>query len=282
MSPLRQRMLEDLRLRNYSPSTQTTYVRQVARFAKHFGKSPHLLGPAEVRAFQVHLADEGVSWSLFNQAVCALRFLYRVTLGEPFLIEHIPFPRRERKLPVVLARQEVMQVLQAPSNLKHRALLMTSYAGGLRVSEVVSLCCRDVDSERMVLHIRQAKGRKDRYVPLSPVLLEALRNYWRAAPKPKPTTWLFPGALPGRHLSTSAAQIVCRKARKLAGLSKQVTVHTLRHSFATHHLEAGTDLRTLQLLLGHRSLQTTAIYLHVSAGKLQSAGSPLDLLSDAA
>ena len=281
MTPLRKRMLEDLRIRNYSTSTQETYARQVARFAKHFDKSPHRLGPAEIRAFQVHLVDEGVCWSVFNQTVCALRFLYKVTLGEPYLVEQIPFAKKEKKLPVVLSREEVVPFLAAPKNLKHRAMLMATYSGGLRVSETTRLGCRDIDSQRMMIHIRLAKGRKDRYVPLSPVLLKILRQYWLAG-KRKPDTWLFPGGLPGRPITPSALQHVCVKARAASGTRKQVTPHTLRHSFATHHLEAGTDLRTLQLLMGHRRLQTTAIYLHVSAGKLASAGTPLDLLADAA
>ncbi len=281
MTPLRQRMLEDLRLRNYTVSTQQTYAFQVAKFAKHFGRSPHLLGPEEIRSYQLHLVETGVSWSTFSQSVCALRFLYRVTLGMAFLVEYIPFPKQEKRLPIVLSREEVSRVLKAPTNLKHRAMLMAGYSGGLRALEVVSLCCRDVDSERMSLHLRQAKGHKDRYVPLSPVLLRVLRQYWRSA-KRKPTHWLFPGAVPGRPLTCSALHRVCRNARKNSGLRKKVTIHTLRHSFAAHHLESGTDLRTIQLLLGHRSLRTTAIYLHVSAGRILSAGTPLDLLVDVA
>lgn len=282
MTPLRQRMLEDLRLRNYSTSTQETYVRQVAKFAKHFGRSPHLLGPEEIRSYQVHLVQAGASWSVFNQTVCALRFLYRTTLGSStYAVEQIPFSKKEKKLPVVLSQQEVVCFLAAPKNLKHRVMLMTTYSGGLRVSEVTNLGCHDIDSQRMVIHVRQAKGRKDRYVPLSPVLLRALRCYWRAA-KHESTTWLFPGGVPGRPITRSTLNRVCTQIRVASGIRKQVTPHTLRHSFATHHLEAGTDLRTLQMLLGHRSLQTTAIYLHVSAGKLLSAGTPLDLLADAA
>lgn len=281
MTPLRLRMLEDLRLRNYATSTQETYVLQVAKFAKHFGRSPHLLGPEEIRTYQVHLVNEGVSWTTFSQTVCALRFLYRVTLAKDYLDEHIPFPKKEKKLPVVLSRHETIRFLKTPKNLKHRVMLMTTYAGGLRVSEVTSLCCRDVDSQRMVIHIRLAKGRKDRYVPLSPLLLKLLRQYWLAA-KRKPDTWLFPGRRPECPITPSTLQKVCAKTRASSGIRKHVTPHTLRHSYATHHLEAGTDLRTLQLLMGHRSLQTTSIYLHVSAGKLASAGTPLDLLANAA
>ena len=282
MTPLRQRMLEDLRIRNRSPHTQTCYVRRVAFFAKHFGKSPELLGPEDIRAYQVHLVDEKhVSWAVLNQTVCALRFLYNVTLGRDYPVKYVPYAKKERKLPVVLSRQEVVRFLATPKYLKHRAMLMTTYSGGLRVSEVTRLGCRDIDSQRMVIHIRLAKGLKDRYVPLSPVLLKLLREYWLAA-KQRSDTWLFPGGIPGRPITPSALQRVCGQIRVASGIRKQVTPHTLRHCYATHHLEAGTDLRTLQMLMGHRSLQTTAIYLHVSAGKLLSAGTPLDLLADAA
>ncbi len=275
-------MLEDLRIRNRSPHTEDCYARCVAAFAKHFDKSPHLLGPEEIRAYLVHLVDEKhVSWSVLNQTVCALRFLYRVTLGKDYPVDQIPYAKKEKKLPVVLSRQEVVRFLATPKNLKHRAMLMTTYSGGLRVSEVTRLGCRDIDSQRMMIHIQLAKGMKDRYVPLSPVLLKILRQYWLAT-KPKSDRWLFPGGIPGRPITRSALNQVCTKIRAVSGIRKRVTPHTLRHSFATHHLEAGTDLRTLQMLMGHRSLQTTSIYLHVSAGKLASAGTPLDLLADAA
>lgn len=282
MTPLRRRMLEDLRIRNRSVHTQACYVRRVAAFAKHFGKSPDLLGPEDVRAYQVHLVDEQhVSWAVLNQTVCALRFLYKVTLGKDLPIEQVPYAKREKKLPIVLSRQEVVRFLATPKNLKHRVMLMTTYSGGLRVSEVTRLCCGDVDSQRMVIHVRLGKGQKDRYVPLSPVLLKLLRQYWLGA-KRRPLTWLFPGGVPGRPITPSALERVCQKTRAASGVRKQVTPHTLRHSFATHHLESGTNLRTLQMLMGHRSLQTTAVYLHVSAGKLLAAGTPLDLLADAA
>lgn len=278
MTPLRRRMQEDLRLRNRSTSTQDCYVRRVAAFAKFFSKSPDLLGPPEIRAYLLHLVEEkGVSWPVFNQTVCALRFFYRVTLGRDYAIGKIPYAKRPRKLPVVLSREEVVRFLAVPRNLKHQAMLMTAYSGGLRVSEVTRLACGDIDSNRMVIHIRLGKGSKDRYVPLSPVLLRVLREYWRAS-KRKPDVWLFPGGVEGRPITSRALCRICKQVSTKAGLSKSVTPHTLRHTFATHHLEAGTDLRTLQMLMGHRNLQTTTIYLHVSAGKLQSAGTPLDLL----
>ena len=282
MTPLRKRMQEDLRIRNHASSTEVCYVRRVAAFAKYFDKSPHVLGPEEIRAYLVHLVDEkGVSWSVLNQTVCALRFLYNVTLGKDYPVRCVPYAKKEKKLPVVLSRQEVIRFLAFPKNLKHRAMLMTTYSGGLRVSEVTRLGCRDIDSQRMMIHIRLGKGRKDRYVPLSPLLLKILRQYWLAA-KRKPDTWLFPGGVAGQPMTSNALTRTCAKIRGASGIRKVLTPHTLRHSFATHHLEAGTDLRTRPMLMGHRSLRTTSIYLHVSAGRLQSAGTPLDLLADAA
>lgn len=276
MTPLRRRMLEDMRVRNLARKTQIAYITQVARFAKYFGKSPELLGPQEVRAYQVYLVEEKhVSWSLFNQTACALRFLYCVTLGKDWAIEHIAFPRQERKLPVALSLGEVTRFLDAVTNLKHRAILMTAYAAGLRSSEVVKLRVGDIDSQRMVIHIRQAKGHKDRYVMLSPKLLELLRAYWKVV---RPKVWLFPGSRPSHPIDITGVQRAAHRAGLEAGLSKRVTVRALRHSFATHLLEAGTDVRTIQVLLGHRSLQTTARYTHVSAKTICATQSPLDSL----
>jgi len=276
MTALRQKMTEDLTLRNYSSSTIRVYLRCVASFAQHFGTSPDQLGPEHVREYQLFLVQQKkASWALFNQTVCALRFFYHVTLGRKEMIEHIPYPRFEKRLPVVLSQSEVQSVLEAKANLKHRALLTTIYSAGLRVSEVVNLRPADIDSQRQVIRIRQGKGHKERLVMLSPNLLELLREYWKAY---RPLTWLFPGDDPQRPLTTTSVYNICRQAAQEAGLSKSVTPHTLRHSFATHLLEAGTDLRTIQLLLGHRNLKTTAIYLHVSTLALRSTASPLDLL----
>lgn len=278
MTPLRQRMIEDMRVRNLARKTQVAYVSQVARFARHFGKSPELLGPEEVRAYQVYLVNEKrVSWSIFNQTVCALRFLYRVTLRRDWAIEHIPFPRQERKLPVALSPSEVARVFAAVANIKHRTLLMTAYAAGLRTSEVVRLRVDDIDSERMVIRIRQSKGRKDRYVMLSSRLPALLREYCKAV---RPRQWLFPGSRPDRPIDITIVQRAAQKAGREAGLKKSVTVRMLRHSFATHLLEAGSNVRVIQVLLGHRSLQTTARYTHVSASTLCATSSPFDLLPD--
>ncbi len=278
MTTLRQRMTEDMRIRNYAPKTIKTYVGHVRRFAEHFGRSPSRLGTEEIRQYQLHLVDERkVSWSMFNQAVCALRFFYGVSLNREEIIPRIAHGRREKKLPVVLSVKEVHQVIHAVENLKHRTLLMTIYAGGLRVSEGIGLRVEDIDSARMTLLIRQAKGRKDRLVPLSATLLEVLRNYYKQA---RPATCLFPGEKPDRALHPTSIQKAFKLARLKVQMSKPASVHTLRHSFATHLLEAGTDLRTIQTILGHSSLSTTAIYLHIRTHKRRSGRDPLDLLRD--
>jgi len=276
MTALRQRMIDDLRIRNYSPKTESVYIRCVAKFASHFGQSPDQLGAEQIREYLIHLVEtRRASWSAFNQTVNALRFLYRVTLDRGELVSHIPFPRGEKKLPTVLSSEEVGRLLQALSNPKHRAALMTAYAAGLRVSEVVALKVGDIDAERMLIHVRHGKGAKDRTVMLSTQLLAVLREYARLY---HPRTWLFPGGIPGQPLCARSVQKMCVRARQAAGITKRVTVHTLRHSFATHLLESGTDLRIIQTLLGHGSLSTTAIYTHVSAHRLHATPSPFDRL----
>jgi len=276
MSSLRQRMIEDLRIRNYSPRTISEYVRRVAAFAKHFGASPEVLGPEHIRTYQVHLIEKArVSWSVFNQTVCALRFLYLTTLGKDWAVTHIPFPKQPKKLPVVLSPQEVGKVLREVKDLKHRTILETMYAAGLRIAEAMQLRVGDIDSQRMMLRIEQAKGKKDRYVPLSPTLLSRLREYWKVY---RPGQWLFPGSTAKRPLSLTVVQRAISSAGKKAGISKRVKSHTLRHSFATHLLEVGCDLRTIQIVLGHHNLNTTAIYLHVATTALQDGGGANDLL----
>ncbi|MCI0356671.1 MAG: site-specific integrase [Acidobacteria bacterium] len=267
-------MLEDLQIRRYAPKTQTGYLLCVSRFAQHFGRSPDQLGPDEVRTFLAHLVNEAkVSHGMLCRYVCALRFLYKITLRKPWDIDRIPYPKPERHLPAILSREEILRFLGSIPNLKHRAVLMTCYAAGLRVSEAARLKPADIDSSRMVLYVRQGKRRKDRMVPLSRTLLDLLRVYWRAV---RPRQWLFPGRY-GQHLNIRTVQHACLRARRRLGLKQRLTVHTLRHSFATHLLEAGTNLRTLQLLLGHASLRTTAVYTHVSTRELLSVTSPLDL-----
>jgi site-specific recombinase XerD len=269
-------MIEDMALRNFTPQTIESYVACIVRFARYFQSSPEHLGPEEVRAYLVHLVQERrVSLSYYKQIRSALRFLYRVTLGRNDVPDAIPPVKQPRTLPVVLSPDEVARFFGAIRNIKHRALLMTAYAAGLRVSEVTHLQVTDIDSQRMVIHVRQGKGRKDRYVMLSPRLLEALRAYWKAV---RPRDFLFPGAVLDRPITTGSIKKVCQRARQAAGLDKCITAHTLRHSFATHLLEAGTDLRTIQVLLGHRSFNTTARYVHVATASLASIRSPLDRL----
>ncbi len=276
MTPLRRRMIEDMTLRNFSPRSIEDYVRAVARFARYFHRSPEHLGPEHLRSYLLHLLEERrVSMSHYNQVRCALRFFYRVTLGKADFAASIAPAKQPVTMPVVLSRDEVGRFLAAISNIKHRAILMTAYAGGLRVSEVVKLRVEDINSQRMVIQIRQAKRRKDRCVMLSPQLLLMLREYWKVV---RPRTYLFPGALPWRPITSATVNKVCEQACRRSRIGKRVTVHTLRHSFASHLLEAGTDLRTIQVLLGHRSFNTTARYVHVATAALPSIQSPFDRL----
>ncbi len=276
MSELRRKMQADLRVRNYAELTQATYIRRVAEMALHFGRSPDTLSREELRGYLRHLNEQGVSRSAFKQTVGALRFLYRVTLDHPELLPVVRYPRQKRRKPVVLSQAEVGRLLEVLGNLKHRALAMTLYGGGLRVSEVLGLQMRDIDSDRMVITVRHGKGDEDRQVVLSTVLLETLRAYCRAY---RPLTWLFEGRVPGQALTSRTVQVVIKAAGVRAGITKPVTPHKLRHSYATHLLESGTDLRMIQTLLGHRSLQSTAIYTHVATARLRSIKSPLDALS---
>lgn len=278
MTPLRTRMTQDLRIRNYAATTIKIYIDLVARFARFFGQSPEHLGPEDIRTYQVHLVEKRkVSWTVLNQTVCALRFLYRTTLGKEWVIQHIPYAKREKTLPVVLSRKEVARLLRALENRRHRTMLMAAYGCGLRRSEVLNLRVRDIDSRRMVVRVCSGKGRKDRYVPLPSALLKALRVCWLEY---RPVDYFFPGQGGSEPMRPRTLSKICTNARAKARLAKSVTMHTLRHCFATHHLEAGTDLRTLQMILGHNSLRTTSIYLHVSAARIRDARSPLDLLDD--
>jgi len=270
-------MIEDLRIRNYSARTIEIYVRCVALFAKYFGRSPEDLGEAHIREYQRHLVEEKkASWAFFNQTVCALRFLYGKMLQTDWPVKHIPYPRQEKRLPVVLSFSEVSKLFSCVRNPMYRTILQTIYGAGLRLMEALNLKPEDIDSERMVIRVRQGKGRKDRYVTLSSTLLEILREYYRSC-RPK-GDGLFPNRTGKYPIHPTAVQRACREAAREAGLSKHVTTHTLRHSFATGLLEAGVDLRTIQLLLGHGSLSTTAIYLHVAVGARQSSREMVDLL----
>lgn len=275
MTPLRQRFIDDLRLRNYASRTVETYVSQIAMFAKHFGKSPEVLGPNEVRDYQLHLLARKRSWSTFNQAVCALRFLYGTTLGRPEQLPMIPYGKKPKSLRSVLAAKEVLRLIDAADTPRDRVFLEVAYGCGLRLSELIHLQVCDIDSARMVIHVRQGKGAKDRLVPLSRRLLADLRAYWRLY---RPLTWLFPGDNPAQPISAANMQRRLRQLVKRVGLTKHCSMHTLRHSYATHLLEAGVDVFTVQMLLGHRHLETTTVYLHVSTQRLQQTPSLLDLL----
>ena len=277
MTPLRQRMIEDMQVRNLSANTQASYLQQVSLFACHFGKSPHLLSPEDIRVYQLYLTNEKkAATGSIHIAIAALRFLYKVTLKKEWsFAEVIPLPRKPQKLPVVLSPEEVLHFLHCVDPGKHRVILTTCYAAGLRISEAVRLRPNAIDSRRMVIRVELGKGGKDRYVMLSAKLLDILRGYWRAT---RPKEWLFPGGLPGQPITRDAVGDACQKAHRLSALSKPVTPHSLRHAFAVHLLESGTDLRTIQLLLGHRSLSTTARYLRIATSKVCATSSPLDLL----
>lgn len=276
ISPLRRRMVEDMTVRNLSPATQQSYIYAVAKFSRHFGRSPDRLDLEDIRAYQLHLIAQQRSWSHINQTVCALRFFYGVTLGRADAFERIVAAREPQRLPVVLSGDEIVRFLEAVPGLRNRVALTTAYGAGLRVGEVVRLETAAIDSSRMLIRIEQGKGGKDRYVMLSPQLLQILRTYWRLA---RPGRWLFPGQDPREPVSVATLQDACRQAARRAELSKPVTVHTLRHSFATHLLEAGTDIRIIQVLLGHARLSTTARYTQVATHLIADTTSPLDRLS---
>lgn len=277
MTALRQRMIEDMQVRNLSPNTQESYVLQVAKYARHFRASPTQLGPEDIRAYQVYLTNEkDMAPSSVIVAVAALRFLYRVTLKKEWRFEHvIPAPKKPQTLPVVLSPEEVRQFLDVVRQRNHHTILSACYAAGLRISEAICLRPTDIDSSRMVIRVEQGKGQKDRYVMLSSRLLQILRDWWYVQ---KPTQWLFPGSGSSAHLTRGAVERACKKAHQLSGILKPITPHSLRHAFAVHLLERGTDVRTIQLLLGHRSLATTSRYLRIATVKVCSTTSPLDML----
>ncbi len=276
MTPLRRRMVDDMTIRNMSPNTKKIYVYAVAKFAAFHGRSPEVLTIEDVRDYRLHLIARGLQPTSINPIMGALRFLYGVTLGRKEMVEEIPYARRADKLPPVLTGAEVVRFLKAIDDLKMRTLFTAIYAAGLRVSEAVALTAKDIDSARMVLVVRQGKGRRDRYVMLSEQLLTVLRAYWR---KTRPQTWLFPGPDPSRPITVRTVQRACRDAVAAAGLDPSVTVHTLRHSFATHLLEQGVDIRVIQDLLGHRNITSTTRYARVAVNAIRQIQSPLERLA---
>jgi len=278
---LRQLMLDELQRRNYAQNTVRAYIHAVEDFAKYFHRSPGRLGLEHIREYQVHLfSDCKLSPGTIEGRTAALRFLFVKTLRRPYLPDHIPFPKRQRRMPTVLSQEEVARLIASAQNLMHRTMLMTLYATGLRRAELCHLKVSDIDSQRMVIHVRQGKGGRDRDVLLTPKLLETLREYWRWM---KPETYLFPGTVKNWRADVPiTAKVVWKavnEAGKRAGIRKRVAPHLLRHSFATHMLEAGADLRTIQVLLGHAKISDTALYLHLSRRHLQAVASPLEAIA---
>jgi site-specific recombinase XerD len=278
VTDLRKKMLDELQRRNYSQSTIRSYTKTIERFAEHFDRRPDQLGPDQIREYQVHLfRDLKLSAGTVEQQGAALRFFFVKTLRRAYLPEHIPFPKRARPLPTILSQEEVTRLIEGADNLMHRAMLMTLYSTGLRRAELCHLKVADVDSSRMVIHVHRGKGGRDRDVLLSPNLLETLREYWRWM---RPKTYLFPGMVNNWRADVPITEKMVwgavREAAQRAGIKKRVSPHTLRHTFATHMLEAGADLRTIQVLLGHAKLADTTLYLHLSRRHLQAVASPLD------
>src|SRR5205809_1529607 len=273
VSPLRRRMIEDMTIRKLAPKTQQGYIRTIRNLAAFLGRAPDTASVEDVRRFQLHLTANGGHIPILNHAVAALRFFFKVTLKRSDIIEHTAFLHEPRKLPVVLSPEEVARLLDAAPGLKYKAALSVAYGAGLRVSEVVALKIGDIDSKRMVIRVEQGKGRKDRYVMLSPHLLGLLRAWWRAA---RPQGWLFPGRNPVQPMTTRQLNRACHAAAQLAEINKRVSLHTLRHSFATHLLEHNTDIRVIQVLLGHAKLENTALYTRVATKTISEVVSPLE------
>lgn len=273
MSPLRRRMIEDMTIRKFAPKTQHDYVQRIKNFATFLGRSPDTASFEDVRRYQLHLAESGVGVPTRNQNVATLRFFFRVTLRRHAIVEHTTFIHEPRKLPVVLSPEEVARLLNAAPGLKYKAALSVAYGAGLRAAEVISLKIGDIDSKRMIIRVEQGKGRKDRNVMLSASLLELLRAWWRTA---RPRGWLFPGRDPAQPMTTRQLNRACHAAAQMAEIDKRVSLHTLRHSFATHLLEQNVDVRVIQVLLGHAKLDTTALYTRVATKTIRQVMSPLE------
>ncbi len=284
VSPLRQRMLDDMTMRKLNPKTQSSYLRAVKNFTRFFGRSPDQASPEDLRGFQLHMVEQGVSSTTLNATITGLKFFFGVTLDRPSALKKMSPVRKAQKLPQVLSVEEVARLLKAASNLKHRAALSLAYGAGLRASEVTHLKSADIDSERMIIRVQQGKGRRDRYAMLSPSLLELLRCWWREAQaqgKMLAGGWLFPGQNPVNPLSTRQLNRACKSAAAMAELNKRISRHTLRYSFATHLLEQKVDIRVIQVLLGHQKLENTARYSHVATRTLSEVKSPLEYLAPA-
>jgi integrase/recombinase XerD len=275
ISPLRQRMIDDMTARRFKEKVQKDYVRHVRAFAAFLGRSPDTATSEDVRRFQLHLAKQQIGPASINSAVCALRFFFKVTLEKPDLVRHLAPVQQPRKAPVVLSQEEVARLLEAAPGVKYKAALSVAYGAGLRVSEVAALKVTDIDSQRMTLRVEQGKGQRDRYVMLSPQLLELLREWWRAT---RPQAWLFPGQNPVNPMSARQLVRAVHAAAQAAGIAKRVSPHTLRHSFATHLLEQNVDIRVIQVLLGHAKLETTALYTRVAVNTIRDIKSPLERL----
>jgi integrase/recombinase XerD len=275
INPLRQRLIDDMTARRYSEKVQKAYVRHVRTFAAFLSRSPDTATSDDLRRFQLHMAQQQISPGSINAAIAALRFFFTVTLERPDLVRPLRLVNEPRKAPVVLSQEEVARLLEAAPGLKYKAALCVAYGAGLRVSEVANLKVSDIDSQRMTLRIEQGKGQRDRYVMLSPQLLELLREWWRAA---RPPVWLFPGQNPINPMTPRQLNRAVHAAKDLAGISKRVSPHTLRHSFATHLLEQGVDIRVIQVLLGHAKLETTALYTRVAVNTVRDIKSPLERL----
>ena len=273
VSPLRRRMIEDMTIRKFAPKTQHDYVQRVKNFAAFLRRSPDTASFEDVRRYQLHLAANGVGVPTINQTVSTLRFFFKVTLGRPGIVEHTHAIHEPRKLPVVLSPEEVARLLDAAPGLKYKAALSVAYGAGLRATEVISLKFSDIDSKRMVIRVEQGKGGKDRYVMLSPHLLDLLRTWWKAA---RPRGWLFPGRAPAQPMTTRQLNRACHAAAQMAKINKRVSLHILRHSFATHLLEQKVDVRVVQVLLGHAKLETTTLYTHVATKTISEVLSPLE------
>ncbi len=275
ISPLRQRMIDDMTARRFGEHAQRDYARAVKNFTAFLGRAPDKASAEDLRRYQLHLSKQHISPATINQACTALRFFFKITLEKPDLVRHLAPVQQPRKMPVVLSQEEAARLIEAAPSLKYKAALSVAYGAGLRVSEVAHLKVSDIDSQRMTVRVERGKGQRERYVMLAPQLLELLRAWWRAA---RPPVWLFPGQNPINPVTERQINRAMQAAAKAAGISKRVSPHTLRHSFATHLLEQGVDIRVIQVLLGHAKLETTALYTRVAVSTIRDVESPLERL----